>query len=346
MSARRAAQLLLLTSLVAQTSHPPVRQGARREAVGLPAPSKDLPPLQVEKRADAVGVEMQNVDFHIDSGIVLSIKRLRGELLPTEAATPPRLDDKLSYLLSIHAAQISLDTISLSTLLNRHVFGYSGSPLKKLHVSVDGDQLVQTGVMHKVVDMPFRIRASMSLTPDGKIRLHPTAMKVLGMNAAGLMRFFHVRIGGLITLQPGHGASIDQDDFILDPAGMLPPPALRGRLTAIGTAGGRIVQTFGAADGKEIAPLHRQGSTAPNYMYFHGNTLRFGKLTMSQTDLEIVDKDPSNPFDYDPERYIDHLVAGWSQSTESGGLIVHMPDLKLLPNATGAAGESKSKAKP
>ena len=92
MSARRSAQLLLLTSLVAQASHPPVRQGARREAVGLPAPSKDLPPLQVEKRADAVGVEMQNVDFHINSGIVLSIKRLRGELLPTKAATPPRLE--------------------------------------------------------------------------------------------------------------------------------------------------------------------------------------------------------------------------------------------------------------
>jgi hypothetical protein len=306
---------------------------------GSPAASTQpkVAPGAPGENSRAVGAEMQNVDFHIDSDVVLRIKRLRGELIPTRSSEPPRLDDKLSFILSIHAAEISIDTVSLSILLNRHVFGYAGSPLKNLHVSVDGDQMVQTGVMHKVVDMPFRIRATIALTPEGEIRLHPTATKVMGMNAAGLMKFFGVKIGGLIKLQPGHGARIDQNDFVLDPAAMLPPPAMRGRLTTVGIADGRLVQTFGPAVGAETTPAHRPGSTAANYMYFHGSMLRFGKLTMAKTDLEIVDNDPSNPFDYDPNRYNDHLVAGWSQTTATGGLIVHMPDLKMIPKQPTSA---------
>lgn len=339
MLAERSAQFLYVAALMLQSAQGLRPVAARHDTPAASASTKGMSSATAEMKSAAVGAEMQNVDFHIDSDVVLRIKRLRGELIPTRSGTPPRLDDKLSFILSIHSAVISMDTASLSTLLNRHVFGYSGSPLSKLHVSVDGDQLVLTGVMHKVVDMPFRIRASTALTPEGEIRMHPTTMKVMGMNAAGLMKFLGVRMDGMIKLQPGHGARIDRDDFILDPAGMLPPPAMRGRLTAIGIADGRLLQTFGFAGGRDTTPLHRLHSSAPNFMYFHGRTLRFGKLTMGTTDLEIVDNDPGNPFDYDPDRYSDHLVAGWSQTTTTGGLIVHMPDLKMLPKRAATAPE-------
>ena len=335
MPSARLTQVLLLAALIAPAWVLAARQIARKDTARPSVPALPEPPRRTGE-VRGVGAEMQNVDFHIDSGIVLRILRLRGELVPTKAGEPPKLDDKLSFTLSIRTAQISIDTVSLATLLNRHVFGYAGSPLKKLHVSVDGDQLVQTGVMHKVVDMPFRIRAIMTLTPAGQIRLHPTAIRVMGMNPSGLMRFFHASLGGLITLQPGHGASIEKDDFILDPEGMLPPPAMRGRLTAVGLSDGRLLQTFGTATGADATPTHRPRSAAPNFMYFHGGTLRFGKLSMANSDLEIVDNDPSNPFDYDPDRYSDHLVAGWSQTTEAAGLIVHMPDLKMLPRRMAA----------
>jgi hypothetical protein len=145
------------------------------------------------------------------------------------------------------------------------------------------------------------------------------------------MRLFHLSLGKLLTLQPGHGARIEKDDFILDPTAMLPPPAIRGRLTSISVVPYGLLQTFGPMGAAAVAPLHRPQSTAPNYMYFHGSTLRFGKLTMVGADLEIVDKDPSNPFDYAPDRYLDHLVAGTEFTTPVGGLIVHMPDLGTLP---------------
>ncbi|MDP1857092.1 MAG: hypothetical protein Q8K82_00395, partial [Gemmatimonadaceae bacterium] len=216
--------------------------------------------------------------------------------------------------------------------LNRHVFGYRGAPLKKLQVGVDGDQLVQVGVMRKGVDLPFKIRATMTLTPDGRIRLHPTSVRVIGVGMGRVMRLFGMRLQSLIKLQPGHGAQIEGDDFILDPTEMLPPPKIRGRLTSVGIKDGRVVQSFGVPNA-ERAPLFGSGESFPNYMYFRGGALRFGKLTMADADLALVDQEPKSSFDFSLAGYNDQLVAGYSKSTQALGLVVHMPDFASLKRA-------------
>jgi hypothetical protein len=276
-----------------------------------------------------VRTEMRHVNMHVEPGIVLSINRLRGSVLSTRRGSPPALNDKTSMLIDIASGDIAIDTASLGNLLNRHVFGYKGSPLRNLHISIDGDHMVQTGSLHKVTWLPFRIRATVSLTPSGEIRVHPTAVSLLGVGVMGLSR----RLGGLsglISIDGARGARLDGNDFILDPAAMLPPPRIRGRLTSIALFPGGLRQRFGAVDTLNTQPTRRAGSTAQNYMYFHGGTLRFGKLTMSGTDLEIVDGNPANPFDYSLDRYQEHLVAGHSNTTPVDGLIVVMPDLQEL----------------
>jgi hypothetical protein len=64
-----------------------------------------------------------------------------------------------------------------------------------------------------------------------------------------------------------------------------------------------------------------------NFMYYRGGTLRFGKLTMADADLMLVDDDPRDPFDFSPAQYKDQLVAGYSKITPDNGLVTHMPDL-------------------
>ena len=63
-------------------------------------------------------------------------------------------------------------------------------------------------------------------------------------------------------------------------------------------------------------------------MHYRGGTLRFGKLTMSDTDMQLIDADPRDPFDFSPEHYQRQLVAGYSKNTPEGGLRVHMPDYR------------------
>ena len=101
--------------------------------------------------AAVVRTGMRNVNMHISPGIVLAIKRLRGTVLPTRKGSLPALNSKASMLINIESADISIDTTSLANILNRHVFGYPKSPLRNLHVSIAGNEMVQTGKMKKVV---------------------------------------------------------------------------------------------------------------------------------------------------------------------------------------------------
>jgi hypothetical protein len=65
-------------------------------------------------------------------------------------------------------------------------------------------------------------------------------------------------------------------------------------------------------------------------MAYRGARLRFGKLTMSDADMILIDRDPKDPFDFFLDHYKDQLVAGYSKTTPESGLRVYMPDFNKL----------------
>ena len=67
-------------------------------------------------------------------------------------------------------------------------------------------------------------------------------------------------------------------------------------------------------------------TSAKNYLYFYGGSIRFGKLTMTDADMQLIDASPATPFDFFPEKYEAQLVAGYSRNTPRKGLQVFMPD--------------------
>ncbi|HEY3132911.1 MAG TPA: hypothetical protein VGL91_25900 [Acidobacteriota bacterium] len=272
--------------------------------------------------------EMKNVDFHVDDTIILRIKSLRGVLLRTNKETPPVFDDKKSFIIRIDSGTIGIRTDSLTDLLNNYVFAYPHAPLKKLNISVEGNQIKQTGIMHKVADVPFAIVGNLSATPEGKIRLHPSSIKAAGIPVKGLMHLFDVELSELIKVRESRGVKIDNNDLILDPELMVPPPEIRGRVTAVRIEGDEVIQTFGPASEPGGSTRHVTPSNpkAGNYMYYQGGTLRFGKLTMTNADLQIVDANPKDDFDFSLEHYNRQLVAGYSKNTPNFGLVVFMPD--------------------
>ena len=276
-----------------------------------------------DRPSGSVASEMRNVHFQIAPGVFLDIARLTGRLISRDSARPPVLDDKHSFSLEIETAEISINTASLGNLLSNHVFNYSGSPLRSLRVETDGDQLIQRGVLRGV--LPFTMHADVSLTPEGLIRLRPRKVEVLGLGVRGLMRFFGLNLEKLARIEPGHGVRLEGDDFYLDPTAILPPPRTRGRMTGLRIGKGVVHQIFGGpAPAAPIAPI---GTEPANYMYYRGASLTFGKLTMKDTDLLILDDDPADPFDFFLDRYNDQLVAGYSRNTPDKGLVVRMPDL-------------------
>ena len=111
----------------------------------------------------------------------------------------------------------------------------------------------------------------------------------------------------------------------------LPPPRIQGKVTAVHLQGDTIVQFFGAPDNIAISRPYE------NYMQYEGNRLRFGKLTMNETDLVLLDMDPRDPFDFYLDHYKEQLVAGYTKTTPGFGLRVYMCDFKKLAHSSSTA---------
>ena len=65
------------------------------------------------------------------------------------------------------------------------------------------------------------------------------------------------------------------------------------------------MQVFGTTP-----PAGAPPPTQGNYMAYRGAQLRFGKLTMAETDLVLIDLDPEDPFDFSLEHYKEQVGAG------------------------------------
>lgn len=273
-----------------------------------------------------VEIQMRNVNLHLDPLIVLEIRSLRGQMIPVNESKPVTFDDVNSFFTRIHSAEIAISAKVLSDLLNNYVFAYPGAPLKQIVVTMEHGRMKQKGVMHKGVDVPFEAEGKLDVTSGGEIRFHVDKMSSAHVPFKGLLHLFGEDLSKLIKVKSDRGITLEGDDILLNPGRMLPPPHIEGRVTAVRMEGDRIVQTFGSSNVKALVLPYK----ARNYIYHKGGILRFGKLTMTDTDLEIVDQSPGNPFDFSLPEYNRQLVAGYSKNTPSHGLIVFMPDLSSL----------------
>ena len=280
------------------------------------SPAADDTPVEVQ-------VQMRNVRLRVDETTVLQVVRLRGTLVSTRRGHPPVFDDKDSFIVRIDSAQIALSMDSLTRLLNTYVFHYDGSPLKNLTVTADGPRLKLKGTVHKGIDLPFTIVADPSVDADGALRLRAHSIKTLGIPAKGLLAFFGVELENLVNLQGRTGMRVVEDTVVIAPGALVPPPRIEGRLQAVRVEPTRVVQIFGPGS---LPPLTLPDRSMRNYMYYRGGTLRFGKLTMSDADLALIDASQKDPFDFYQDRYERQLVAGYSKNTVAHGLKVYMPD--------------------
>jgi hypothetical protein len=322
-AARRSRTLAITISCVHGAALLLVGCSAGKDKVSAPIEqSKDIAPAAVAVSGSTqTQVEMVNVNIRLDPDLILHIRYLSGQFLPTRKGQPPAFDDKLSYIVAIDSAEVGISAASMSHALNTYVFSAPDAPLKNLTLTIQGNQIKQAGTLNKGIGLPFEMTGAMSATADGRIRIQPTQVKAAHLPVTGVMKLFGLDMAKLVNTRKTKGVSVEGNDIILDPARMLPPPAMRGRITAVSIQGDEIVQTFGTG-----RKLHAGKLSGGNYMWYRGGVLRFGKLTMSDTDMQLIDADPTDPFDFFPDHYQDQLVAGYSKTTATGGLVVYMPD--------------------
>jgi hypothetical protein len=283
-----------------------------------PAPAKGPPTTRC-------GIEMRNVSLHVAEGVVLEVRSLDGEFISHSRVDPPVFDDPKSYTLRLRTADLGMDGASLTNLLQQALKSHP-SPLKDVRVTIENGELHAAGKLQKGVPVPFSMTATVSAAPDGSMRLHATKLKAVGVPVKGLLDLLGLDMATLMKMPPGSGMRADGDDLLMDTAAMLPPPQTEGRLQRVVVSGNRLSMRMTGAASPPPRPATLPLPSARNYLYFFGGTIRFGKLTMSDADMQLIDADPSNPFDFFPDHYEDQLVAGYSHNTRRKGLQVFMPD--------------------
>ncbi len=295
-------------------------------------PVKRILPISHPAQKNAVHLEAQNCLFHVMDGVVLSVTRLQGWMIP-QAGRTVSLDDKKTFIMQIDSGETRLKAEDLSALLNDYLLPHAKAPIKNITVTFDQNQVLVKGTLHKLLDIPFEGKGTVAVADDVDIRLHFTELKAAGILKKGMMDALGIKLASVAQPRKPSRFYIEDDDIILPINALFPPPRVTGKLSEVRIEGDSLVQIFGPANATVTPPP----TPAQNFVYFHGGRVKFGKLTMDDVDLQLVDKDPASSFDFSLDHYAQQLQEGYTKSLPNGGLVAYLPDYSTIARAAHPA---------
>ncbi len=252
------------------------------------------------------------------------VRWLRGEMTRSRPNVDPSFDNPDSFFLDVKTGVVRANMGDIGHLLNATL--PKNSPLKDIKLSGKEDQIKLDATLHKVVPLPIEMMGTLSATPDNRIQIHVTKLSVLKVPLKGLLRDFHVTLADLFQPKGMPGIQVTGNDIFFDTLQLLPPPHIRGQLTKVHVVNPDLVAVYGSA--KEDVQRVEQWR---NFLRFHNGTIDFGKLTMHQVDIIMIDLSNDAWFDLDLANYQKQLVNGYTHMTPAAGLQIFMPDLDEIP---------------
>jgi hypothetical protein len=330
---------LTLVSCSKKTGPAKVQNTSAPASASSQANAAPSSPQEAQPQDTGVNTEMRNVRFHLTPIAAAHLIVVSGALCPTGKKDMVDFDDKTSFEVRVTNGTMSIAPAALADIFNSYVFAKPDAPLKNLTLAIDRDRLIIKGKLHSKGDIPFGTAGTLSLNPDGRIRVHTDKITALKVPVKGLMGLFGVDLANLVNTSKIAGIDTDKNDLLMDLGTLLPPPHIRGKLTGVTVARDKIVTTFGDG-GKSLPEPKEQGS----FMAFSGSRVKFGKLVMEPTDLTVLDVDPNGTLDWDQDYYKEQLEAGYSKITASFGLRAYAKDFSKLGlhPAKGKATESSA----
>jgi hypothetical protein len=248
------------------------------------------------------------------------VRWIRGQMVRTHPKVNPSFDDAESFVLDIQKGVIHANIGDISNFLNTSA--PPQAPLKNISIRPQGDQLQIHGTLHKIIPLPIELVGTLSPTGSGLVRFHVTKLDVLKIPMKGLLGGLHIQLSDLVHPTNVPGIQVADNDIIFDTQKLLPAPHIRGQLTTIRVATPDLEVIYGNApnDQAKLAQWH-------NFLKLTGGSLDFGKLTMHNVDLTMIDASKDPWFDLDLVNYQAQLVNGYSRMTPQAGLEIFMPDV-------------------
>lgn len=287
--------------------------------------TKTLPAAGAPGASDQTYIEMRNVVFRVLPNVALSIQRLTGLMMQSRAGQIISLDDPSSFTMQMQSARSSISSHDLSALVNSYILPRAGTPIRDLTMNLNPDQTVTvTGTFHKLVDLHFQSKATLQVTPNGNMRMDFYDMRVGRILHQSILDFLGLKVAEVAHPKNARIFRVEGNDMIFPVSEMFPPPRIEGKLQSLSIVKGRLNFVFGGTAASDLTPPE----TAANYIFFHGGSMRFGRLTMTPVDMELVNLKPASAFEFSLQKYFQQLTAGYSKSLPNGGLLVHMANYR------------------
>ena len=287
-------------------------------------------------------VYAHNLELRKGPDFKVYVRWIRGEMVPTKAGRVPSLDDEESFVFRIDRGLIHANLGDLENYLNSSMA--PKSPMKGIKLTGDGQEIKLSGTVHKfLVPLPVEVLATFSPAPNGLVHLQVTKINVLKIPVKGLLGGLKVEVDDVIGKDPARGIEVKDNDIYLDTTKLLPPPHIRGQISSITIVRPDVAVTYGTTDLDDEAQLAQWH----NFLRLRGGAVAFGKLTMRDADLTLIDASGDVWFDLDLAKFQEQLVKGYSRMTPEKGLEMFLPDAgKALPPGSVSLDTLKDKRKP
>jgi hypothetical protein len=246
---------------------------------------------------------------------------IAGKMVRTKGQVNPSFDDAESFILQIDKGVIRANIGDICKYLN--ATAAKDSPLKNIDIQPEGERVKIRGTVKKVVPLPVELLGSVAATKQGLVRLHIDHISVLKVPVKGLLGTFNLKLSDMVSSTNVPGVTVTGNDIVFDTEKLLPPPHIRGELTTVQVKVPDIEVIYGNApnDPTQLAHWH-------NFLRFRDGAVTFGKLTMHNTDLTMIDAVNEPWFDLDLVNYQNQLVNGYTRMTAQAGVEIYMPSLK------------------
>ena len=314
------AALIIIAAVVIWHFH---SNPGRPESLGVQAAPSPTPAARSTSVAPTQ-IYAHNLKLRKGPNFRIYVRWLRGQMERTHRAVIPSFDDLDSFTLDIKSGVLRANIGDIGNLLNASLS--SKSPLRDVSLSGDGNQIKLRGMLHKIIPIPIEIIGEISALPDSRIQVHVTKINVLKIPMKGLLGDFHVQLGDLFNPKGLAGIQVSGNDIFLDSEQLLPPPHIRGQLTAVRVVNPDLQEVYGNAQ-QDVARTEQWR----NFLRLRDGSINFGKLTMNYVDLIMVDISKDAWFDLDLAHYQEQLVNGYTHMTPEAGLQIFMPDLDEIP---------------
>lgn len=265
----------------------------------------------------------RNVVYRVDEDIVVGMPDLVADLQVKRPNHPLIPANKEDFVVNIHTGNLVIEDAAMTSIFNKYVFNYEGSPLSDLKIANKDGKIAMSGTMHKGIPLPFSMEGTLAPNGAGQLILKPESVRSAGIPVKGIMDVLGLEMAKLINSRAA-GVKIDGNNIVIYPDKLLPPPAINGFVTGARVENGRVVMVF---DDKVRRPYPDvPEASAKNYLLMWGGTVLINNHLILDAKLQQIDTTPQDPMKFYMPLYREQLAAGYVVA-DRGYTIAYVPDV-------------------